>query len=685
MYFDAVLSGLEMVLAWQTLGYLCLGVLLGLFFGAVPGLSGLVGMAILLPFTFGMEAAPAFAFLLGMYAVTTTSDTLASVMLGVPGTAASQATILDGYPLAKKGEAARALGAAFTVSGIGGVLGAVMLALSIPLVEPLILAVSEPEFFALGVLGLTMVGALAGRSMMKGLAGACLGLLLATVGFAEFSGEVRYTFGHTYLLDGIPILPLVLGLFAIPEIIDLAVSNSSISKVEKTNVRSGMMRGIRDAFTHWWLALRCTFIGVYIGMLPGLGGSIVDWVAYGHAVQSAKDKSQFGKGDIRGVIAPEAANNAMKGGALLPTIAFGIPGSASMAILLGAFLIQGLQPGPQMLISKLDISFSLVWSLALANILGAAALLIWGNQVAKLTFIKGHYLVPFVLLFVFMGSWIERSHVGDWVLLLIFGLLGYVMKKGGWARPPLVLGYILGNIMETALNLSIQTDGYGAFTRPIVMVLCVLIALTLIMAVRRHRADKAARDDNRPIEDSESEGGLVHFPALSLPVSLCVLGAFVYAGIAALGWPFGAKLFPVTVLCVGLFFAVVVVAGDVRNTATLKAAARAGGSGGLGGSGGSGGAVPAAPHPTLRRLDAATIVPAAKLGVGLMAVLLAMLLVGQFVALLGFVALYGIFWGKFGWKTVIAYTLASAAVLYVLFQLVVPVVWYESPFFSLFS
>lgn len=657
MFFDAVLSGLSMVIAWPTLGYLGLGVLLGLFFGAVPGLSGLVGMAILLPFTFGMEPAPAFAFLLGMYAVTTTSDTLASVLLGVPGTAASQATILDGYPLARKGEAARALGAAFTVSGIGGVLGAIILALSIPLVEPLILAVSEPEFFALGILGMIMVGALAGRAMMKGLTAACLGLLLATIGFAEFSGEPRYTFGSNYLLDGVPILPLVLGLFAIPEIMDLALSNTSISKVAKTDVKSGMMRGIRDAFKHWWLGLRCTFIGVYIGMLPGLGGAIVDWVAYGHAVQSAKDKSQFGKGDIRGVIAPEAANNAMKGGALLPTIAFAIPGSASMAILLGAFIIQGLQPGPQMLISKLDISFSLVWSLALANILGAAALLIWGNQVAKLTFIKGHYLVPFVLIFVFMGSWIDRSSLGDWVLLLIFGLLGYAMKKGGWARPPLVLGYILGSIMETALHLSIQTDGYGAFTRPIVLVITVLIVISLIMAIRRHR------NDDRPVEDSESEGGLVHYPAFSMPVALAVLGAFVFAGITALAWPFGAQLFPLVAVIGGLSFCAVVVFSDYRNL----------------------GAVKLGTNPALRRINNTDLAGAAKFGAALLGIVLGMLVVGQFAALVLFVAFYLWYWGKFGWKIIGAYTIAAAGVLYVIFQLVVPVVWRESPFFSLFS
>ena len=298
--FDAALSGLMSVIAWPAIGYLFLGVFIGLYFGAVPGLSGLVGMAILLPFTFTMEPVPALAFLLGMFAVTTTSDTIASVLLGIPGTAASQATILDGYPMAMKGEASRAFGAAFTVSAVGGLLGAVVLGLSIPIVKPLILSFTQAEFFMLGMLGLAMVGSLSGDSMLRGLTAALIGLGLSYVGYAENGAVPRYWLGTTYLLEGLPLIPVVLGLFALPEVIDLAVRNSSISRVPEDRVAGGMMTGIRDAWRNWWLVLRSTAIGAYVGMLPGLGGSIVDWVAYGHVVQSSKDKEGFGKGDVRG-------------------------------------------------------------------------------------------------------------------------------------------------------------------------------------------------------------------------------------------------------------------------------------------------------------------------------------------------------------------------------------------------
>ena len=647
-----------MVVQWPAIGYLCLGVVLGMFFGAVPGLSGLVGMAILLPFTFGMEPASAFAFLLGMYAVTTTADTLASVLLGIPGTAASPATILDGYPMAARGEAARALGAAYTVSMVGGVLGAVVLALSIPMVRPLILSFSDPEFFALAVLGLTMVGTLSGGSIYKGLAAACFGLLISTVGYAEFGGVPRYTFGVNYLLSGLPIVPYVLGLFAIPELLELAVRNTSISRIDKSDVKATMLDGEKDAAKHWWLGLRCTAIGVYVGMLPGLGGSIVDWVAYGHAVQSVKDNPRFGTGDVRGVIAPEAANNAMKGGALLPTIAFAIPGSASMAILLGAFQIQGLEPGPQMLTSQLNITFSLVWTLAIANVLGAAALMVWGNQVAKVTFVQGHIIVPAILLFVFMGAWMSGGGLGDWTTLLFFGVLGYAMKQGGWPRPPVVLGFILGKIMETAMNISIQTHGSGSFTRPIVLIIVVLTVITLIFAVRG-RLGRVTTGKGVAGE----EGGR-QCPAISLPIAGLLLVVFAYAFWEAAGLRLSPRMFPHTVVIAGFVLAAIVLLHDVVGLGRLRAGTAAAG----------------LLHPDW---------PYLRLGVKflawLFAVVLCTMVLGQFMTLLLFVALYLRIWGGFGWRLIAPYVLASAVFLYVLFNMIVPVLWYESPFFSLFN
>ena len=651
--FEAVLTGLYAVVAWPAIGYLFLGVFIGLFFGAVPGLSGLVGMAILLPFTFDMESVSAFAFLLGMFAVTTTSDTVASVLLGIPGTAASQATILDGYPMAQKGEAARAFGAAFTVSAIGGVLGAVILGLSIPIVKPLILSFAQPEFFMLGLLGLTMVGSLSGDSVSKGLLAALLGLMLSYVGYAINGAVPRYWFGATYLLDGIQLIPLVLGLFALPEVLELAVRNTSISRVEQASVKGGMSRGIGDAFRNWWLVLRSTVIGAYVGMLPGLGGSIVDWVAYGHVVQSSRDKSQFGKGDVRGVIAPETANNAMKGGALIPTVAFGIPGSASMAILLGALLIQGLQPGPEMLTTKLHVTFSMMWTLAIANVAGALLLMVLANQVARVAFVRGHLIVPAVCLFVFMGSWLAGNQMGDWAILLTFGVVGYLMKQGGVPRPPLVLGFILGPIMENSLFITGSAyTGLDWLFRPICLVILVLIVLTIAFSTRAARRRNRMPADIRLGETARTD------PTIALWMGLLFLAVLVYALVPTFTWPTDAGNIPFLTIIPGIALALLVIGQSWR---TVGQARKDGGE----------------TFPVRGELGRAGHFFAWMFGI-----VAVTFIAGQLIALPLFIALYLRVWGHCKWWFAIAYGIAGWAFLYVMFDQLIAVMWHPSALLS---
>ena len=641
--FEAVVAGLASVVAWPAFGWLTLGVAIGLYFGAVPGLSGLVGMAILLPFTFGMEPVSAFAFLLGMFAVTTTSDTIASVLLGIPGTAASQATILDGYPMAMRGEAARAFGAAFTVSAVGGLLGAAILGLSIPIVKPLILSFAQPEFFLLGLLGLTMVGSLSGGSMVRGLIAALFGLTLSYVGYSVTGGTPRYWFGLTYLLDGIPLIPVVLGLFALPEVLELAVRDTSISRVARDQAKTGIMDGVRDAARHWWLVLRSTVIGAYVGMLPGLGGSIVDWVAYGHVVQSARDKSQFGKGDVRGVIAPEAANNAMKGGALIPTVAFGIPGSASMAILLGALLIQGLQPGPQMLTQDLHITFSMMWTLVIANVAGAVLLMIWGRQIARVTFIRGHLIVPVVCMFVFMGAWLASNSPGDLASLLFFGVIGYLMKQGGIPRPPLVLGFILGPIMEDALHITAEGYTWSSLAqRPILLTILAGIVLTVVFAARASRREGRGRTE----ENLD--------PRISLLMLVLIAAAFAYTFIPAVSWPSDSGRIPIVTALPGLALCVLALArlripGD---------------------------------DPRMAPLAPRTLASAGGFFLWLAGVGVATMVAGQLVALPLFMALYIVVWGGYRLWLGALYAAGGLAFLYVMFERVVAVMWYPSLLFG---
>ncbi len=631
---EGMLGGLALAFSWPAVGYLGLGVFLGMWIGAVPGLGGAVGLALMLPFTFGMDPVPAFALLLGMYAVTSTSDSIPSIMLGIPGTVASQATILDGYPLAKKGQAARAFGATYTVSAFGGVLGALLLAFSLPVILPVIFAFGVPEFFMLAVLGLTMIGVLSGQSVVKGLSVALLGLLLTTVGYADATGVPRFYFGVNYLLDGIPIIPIVLGLFGIPELMELAVKNTSISRVSREESGDNqMLRGIKDAFRHRWLALRSALLGTYIGMIPGLGATIVDWIAYGHAVQSARDSSKFGSGDIRGVIAPETANNAHKAGALIPTVAFGIPGSIGTAILLGALVIKGLRPGPDMLTVNLPITFSMVWAIAVANVIAAGLLMLFSRQIQKMAFVPGHLIVPGVMVVLLMGTWVATSSIGDWWTCLAMGALGYLMKQGGWPRPPLILALVLGGLMENNLQLSTQIyAGYDwLFNRPVVIVIEILIALTIFFAVRGTLRPKPGK---RP----QGGEGAAQNPLISLPLAIGMAFIFVFAYLVSMDFQEAATAqFPRAVLMVAIPLAALVVLKDARACLiTIKSSA------------GFSSALIAA-------LREAEIYRSLRFAAYLLGIVGITYLAGQLVALPLFVIVYLRTWGQYQWPVVLIY------------------------------
>lgn len=659
---DGVLEGLLLVFSWPAIGYLMLGVFIGMWMGAIPGLGGVIGLVILLPFTFGMETVSAFALLLGMFAVTSTADTISSVLLGIPGTVASQATILDGHPLAMKGQADRAFGAAYTVSAFGGVFGALIMAASLPIILPVILAFGVTEFFMLAVLGLAMVGSLTGSSVAKGLTVAGLGLFLTSIGEAETTGVARFTFDQDYLAERLPIVPVVLGLFGIPELLDMAVKNTSIARVAMPDQeKGGMRRGIRDAMEHWWLAVRCAAIGTYVGMLPGLGAAIVDWIAYGHAVQSAKDKSQFGHGDIRGVIAPEAANNAIRGGSLIPTVALGIPGSLGTAILLGALIIQGLKPGPEMLGPKLAITFSMVWDIVIANILAAGLLMIWSRQISKIAYTPGHLVVPGVMVLILMGAWIASGDIGDWWLCLGMGLLGYLMRQGGWPRPPLVLAIVLGGLMEQNLQLSVQIHQGFQFLwqQPIVIVIEVLVAITLLLSVRSY----FKKDASAAVPSEAAEGG-VRNPLFSLPVGLLMAAVFLWGWIETEKFEEVATAqFPSAILHIALPLALIAVLIDV--SAVRRIVVRDG-------------------FAEAARAAAAKaeLVPAARF-FGFLALLLAITYAaGQYAALGLFVAGYLVFWGRYRWQVVAIYTAASIGFVYVFYDRVLHLFFHPSWLFG---
>ena len=467
---EAFFSGFVQVFTPATFSLLLLGILIGFAVGILPGIGGLVTLALMLPFIFDMKPLDAFAFLLGMLSVTSTTGDITSILFGVPGESISAALILDGHQMAKHGEAGRALGAALMSSLVGAIIGAFVLAASIPVVAPLVLTFKSPEFFALALLGITFVASLSGESKLKGMIAAGAGLVLSMVGLDPQSGMPRYTLGMAKLWDGVGLVAVTVGLFAIPEIVDLWVRGTRIAE-KRIGKLGGVGQGIRDAFTHWGITVRCSLIGTFIGIIPGLGAGVSQWLAYAHAVQSSSDKNRFGAGDVRGVLGPGAANNSGLGGSLVPTIAFGVPGSVVMALLLGAFLIKGLVPGPSMLTKHLDLTFAFVWFIVISNIITVMLSLVFLEQLAKITYVRGALLVPGILLLVYLGAYVETKSIFDMGVALVFGLIGLIMVHIDWPRPPLILGLVLGSLIERNFFISYEIHALGFFFKPSVLII----------------------------------------------------------------------------------------------------------------------------------------------------------------------------------------------------------------------
>ena len=513
---DAVLDGLMLLLEPDTFALMLLGVAIGFVVGVLPGLGGAVTLALMIPFTFDMEPAQVFAFLLGMWVVTSTTGDITSVLFGIPGESTSAAAMLDGYPMTRRGEAGRALGAVLMSSLLGAVFGAVVLAASVPVIRPLILALGPPAFFALTLVGLTFIIALSGKNVIRGFLMAGLGFVIGMIGLDSSSGIPRYTFGQLDLWDGIDLVPLVVGLFGGAEVLQLMLSRKSIAQRPDTGDMkvSGVGRGIRDAFQHWWLVIRSSAIGVGLGVIPGMGGSVSQFIAYGHAQATSKNPDTFGKGNIEGVLAAGANNNAKDSGSLIPTIAFGIPGSVGTAVLLGAFLIAGLTPGKEMLTTELPVTMSMVWVMVIANAIAVGVAFVVLRPLARLTYIRGTLLVPFLLVLVGIGAYSASNSFLDIFVMLAAAAVGVLAIRYDWPRVPFLLAAILGAIAERYLFLSYSLSGWGWLNDPIVIVLfLVCIAAVARPVVSSVRARSAARrsggdmPDQGPAQDQASTPG----------------------------------------------------------------------------------------------------------------------------------------------------------------------------------
>jgi putative tricarboxylic transport membrane protein len=557
------MTGLAQVFAWPTFGLMLIGMALGFVVGLLPGLGGPTTLALMLPFVFKMTPVEAFAFLLGMLAVTATTGDITSILFGIPGEPTTAATIVDGHAMAKNGEAGRALGAAMMSSLIGAVFGAVVLGLAIPIVRPLVLTLGSPEFFMLALLGITFVASLSGEALLKGLLAGGLGLWLATIGLDPVTGTQRYTFGQLFLWDGIGLVPVTIGFYAIPELIDMAIAGSSIAKLDVGRV-GGVWEGVRDTFRHWLLVIRCSALGTFISIIPGLGAATTQWLAYAHAVQSSSGRERFGKGAVEGVLGPGAANNSSLGGSLVTTVAFGVPASVATAILMGAFFVQGLVPGPAMLTpapkGHLAVTLAMVWTIVVSNIITVAVCLVFMGPLARITQIRGTLLVPFIMILVYVGAFAEKNVFEDLGVVLAFGALGWIMSRLDWPRPPLLLGLVLGPLAENRLFLSTDNYGLGWLLRPGVLIILAIILAGLAV----------------PIVQQRRRGAAPAQPAATAPPSIpwrlgsaTAFNAGLVLLFAAALWTsrrFDARagLFPWTIASASLLLAIVNVAGGLR-------------------------------------------------------------------------------------------------------------------------
>jgi len=476
---DAIATGLLALLTPQAVLFMLIGSVYGLIVGILPGLGGIVAMTLLLPFTFGYELAATLALLLGAHIGTIWGSSVTSILFNVPGAAKSLPLIFDGYPMTLKGEAERALGASATAALLGGVIGAIFLALCIPIVRPLILALGPAEYLMMALWGMTLIATFSDGSLLKGLIAACLGVLIAFIGMDPVTATPRYTFGSIFLLDGVNFAIAMIGLFAVSEMMKLYLKGGSIVNREAGARVSTVLDGVKDAFRHWGLVVRSSLLGLWIGVLPGIGASTGGIAAYAQAVQTSRRPETFGTGNVEGVIAPDASVGANEGGGLLPTLAFGIPGGETMALLLIAFINMGIAPGPQMLDTHLDVVFTLVWIVVIASVVTSGIGLIASPWLARMPTLKGNLVIPIVLCVCFLGAFATRGRLADVAVAALFGALGYFMDKYRFSRANLVIGMVLATMIERSLHVSLTLYG-GDFLleRPIALAMFALIVFT---------------------------------------------------------------------------------------------------------------------------------------------------------------------------------------------------------------
>ncbi|MGI6130202.1 MAG: tripartite tricarboxylate transporter permease, partial [bacterium] len=458
-----------------------------------------LAVSLLIPFTFNLTPSQSLLLLTTIYCSTVYGGSISAILLRIPGSYESVATTFDGYPLAKQGKAAKALGVALLASGIGGTFSVIVMILMAPQLAKVALVFGPAEYFALGVLGLSVITSFDTKSLPKSLAAAFLGMLLATVGIDSITGVSRFDFGSMALKNGISFVPAIIGLFAVSEVLTQVQRSTQVEKLASTQKIASELPSRSELKGLSGVIARSSIIGTLIGVLPGVGGTVASLLSYSEAVRTSKHPEKYGTGILEGVAAPEAANNAACGGAMIPLLSLGIPGSAVTAVLVGAFMIHGLRPGPLLFVNNIDLVYTIFIGMFVANFLILAVGIYGIKPVVKMLDVPYKYMAPVILVLCVVGSYAINNNLADVWMMAGFGLLGYIMSKHSFPLAPLILGLVLGPITEISFRRALvmsQGNLIPIITRPIVAVLLIASLVSLIYPlVRSYRASKTVKTE----------------------------------------------------------------------------------------------------------------------------------------------------------------------------------------------
>ena len=462
MILQYIMEGFSNVLEPISLFLILLGTLMGLFVGSMPGLSATMAIAILLPLTFNMEPAHGLSMLASLYMGAMYGGSIAAILIRTPGTPAAAATIMDGYPMAQQGRAGKALGVSLTASLFGGIISSIALLTIAPLLGKIAVQFGPVELFAVATLGITIIGSLSRGSTILGLLAGAIGLLLSLVGMDPVTGSPRFTFGSMYLFSGIPFTVALIGLFSIPQAMRL-IEKDERAKGAVSKITDKMLPTFKEFKSIIVTIIRSGIIGIMTGLIPGTGGDTACWFAYNEAKRFARDKEKFGKGCIEGVAAAEAANNAVVGGALIPTLTLGIPGSSSTAVLMGGLMVHGIMPGPTLMTEYADVTYTLIWAVMFSNLAMFLIGILFTKVAINVTKVSNKVLAPIIVILCIIGSFAINNSMFDVFMMFGFGILGYFMDKIKMPTAPMVVGLILGHMLDTSLNQSLLMSG-GSWT-----------------------------------------------------------------------------------------------------------------------------------------------------------------------------------------------------------------------------